>query len=72
MVEMKSGDTYIGTLETIDKFMNIKLNDVVFTSKVITLISSSFFFKTIIFFLATISFKEHLYFKYYYRIAIPL
>lgn len=34
MVEVKSGDTYSGTLETIDKFMNIKMNNVTMTSKV--------------------------------------
>lgn len=36
MVELKSGDTYNGVLEDIDKFMNIKLTDVTFTSKVRT------------------------------------
>ena len=35
MVEMKSGDTYNGKLENIDKYMNIKLSDVTFTSKVV-------------------------------------
>lgn len=34
MVELKSGDTYSGTLEQIDKFMNIKMNNVTMTSKV--------------------------------------
>jgi len=34
MVELKSGDTYNGILEDIDKFMNIKLSEVTFTAKV--------------------------------------
>jgi small nuclear ribonucleoprotein (snRNP)-like protein len=34
MVELKSGDTYNGVLESIDKLMNIKLKDVIFSSKV--------------------------------------
>lgn len=34
MVELKSGDTYNGALESIDKYMNIKLTDVTFASKV--------------------------------------
>lgn len=33
MVELKSGDTYNGILEDIDKFMNIKLSEVTFTAK---------------------------------------
>lgn len=35
MVELKSGDTYNGVLEDIDKFMNVKLTEVTFTSKVL-------------------------------------
>lgn len=34
MIEVKSGDTYTGTLENIDRFMNIKLIDAIMTSKV--------------------------------------
>ena len=34
MVELKSGDTYNGTLDEIDRFMNIKLSEVTFSSKV--------------------------------------
>lgn len=34
MVELKSGDTYNGFLEDLDKFMNIKLSEVIFVSKV--------------------------------------
>ncbi|KAL4473229.1 hypothetical protein ABPG72_015610 [Tetrahymena utriculariae] len=33
MVELKSGDTYIGILEDADRFMNIQLTEVIFTSK---------------------------------------
>jgi len=34
MAELKSGDTYNGKLEIIDKFMNIRLSEVILTSKV--------------------------------------
>jgi len=34
MVELKSGDTYNGVLENVDKFMNIKIKDVILASKV--------------------------------------
>jgi U6 snRNA-associated Sm-like protein LSm4 len=33
LVELKSGDTYNGILDGIDKFMNIKLSKVIFSSK---------------------------------------
>jgi small nuclear ribonucleoprotein (snRNP)-like protein len=36
-VEVKCGDTYNGKLELIDKFMNIKMGEVIQTSKVINI-----------------------------------
>ena len=33
LVELKTGDTYNGTLDTLDNFMNLRLKDVVCTSK---------------------------------------
>lgn len=35
LIEVKSGDSYDGRLDQVDKFMNIQLLDVVHTSKVI-------------------------------------
>jgi small nuclear ribonucleoprotein D3 len=32
-VELKNGDTYNGTLNSVDRFMNIKMSDVVQTNK---------------------------------------
>lgn len=34
MVELKSGETYNGTLESVDKFMNIKMENAVLSDKV--------------------------------------
>ena len=34
LVELKSGDTYNGTLENCDRFMNFKLSDCILTTKV--------------------------------------
>lgn len=34
LVELKNGDTYNGRLENCDSWMNIKLKDVIFTSRV--------------------------------------
>ena len=40
MVELKSGETYNGTLKGVDKFMNIKMDNCVRTDSVISLIYS--------------------------------
>lgn len=34
MIELKSGETYNGTLKGVDKFMNIKMADAVLSDKV--------------------------------------
>lgn len=34
LVELKNGDTYNGRLDNCDSWMNIKLKDVIFTSRV--------------------------------------
>ena len=39
MVELKSGETYNGTLKGVDKFMNIKMEDAILSDKVSVILS---------------------------------